>query len=119
MNGLALGEDPDAKRRIEIVHALQQALVKPRGIEEGGMNSSALRQLHDALDIDLDLLVVETDGQTPGAETAKAGVFENLAQLAHDLAQRGARLLLVRTAPQQADQPFAALLLGLRQREIA
>ncbi len=119
MDGLPLGEDPDAERWIEIVHAIQQPLVEPGGIEEDGMDSSALRQLHDALDVDLDMVIVEADGQTPGAETAEPCVFENLTQFTNDLAQRGTRLLLVRTTPQQADQPFATFPLGLRQREIA
>ena len=41
------------------------------------------------------------------------------AQFPDDLAERGARLFLVRPAPQQSDQPLAALLLGFRQRKIA
>ena len=62
---------------------------------------------------------VDADHQPLGDEAVISGILEHRPQFANDLAQRGARLFLVRPAPQQADQPLAALLLRLRQREIA
>jgi hypothetical protein len=119
MDGLALGENPDPERRIEIVDAIEQAFVEPRGVEQQGVDACVLRELQDAFHVDIDLPVIESDGKTPGGKAGKSGVFENLAQLAHDLAQRGARLFLVRAAPQQSNQPLAAFLLDVRQSEVA
>ena len=119
IDGLAFRQDPDAERRIEVVHAFQQPLVEPLGVEQQGMDARILRLLQNAFDVDLDLARIEADRETLGVEAGKTGVLESVAQLAHDLAQRGARLLLIRPAPQQADQPLAALALGIGQREIA
>ena len=52
-------------------------------------------------------------------KSAISRILESGPQFANHLAQRGTGLFFVRAAPQQADQPFAALVLGLGQSEIA
>ena len=118
MNGLALGENPDPERGIEIVHAFQQPLVKPLRIEEQRMDARAIRKLQDAFDVDLDLLDVDADREPPGGEAVKPRLLEHGAQFLDDLPQRSAGFFLIRPAPQQSDQPFPALLLGFRQRKV-
>ena len=119
MDGLTFRQNPDPKRRIEIVHAFENPLVEIRGIEQQRMHAAALRLPDDAFDIDIDLLGVEMDREPLRDEPAISRILERGAQFANDLAQRGAGFFLVRTAPQQADQPFAAFVLGLRQGEVA
>ena len=119
MDGLTLRQNPDPERRIEIVHAFENPLVETRGIEQQRMDAAAFREPDDAFDIDLDLLGIELDREPPGDEPAISRILKGGAQFANDLAQRGARFFLVRPAPQQADQPLAAFVLGLGQGKIA
>ena len=119
MDGLTLGQHPDAKRRIEIVQSFEQPLVKLLDIEQQRMDAPAFGELKHALDIDFDLTGVDADQKPLGDEAPIARLLEHRTQFSNDLAQRGACLFLVRTAPQQADQPFPALLLHLRQRKVA
>ena len=83
------------------------------------MHAAAFRRPDDAFDIDLDHRGIEMDRKPAGDKPAISGILKGGAQFANDLAQRGARFFLVRPAPQQPDQPFAAFVLGLDQRKIA
>ncbi len=62
---------------------------------------------------------IEMDREPACDKPAISRFLEHGTQFANDLAQRGARFFLVRSAPQQADKPFAALVFGLGQGEIA
>ena len=92
---------------------------RSRSIEQQRMDAAAFRQPDDAFDIDLDLFGIEMDRKPAGDKPAISRILKRGAQFADDLAQRGARFFLVRPAPQQADQPFTAFVLGLGQGEIA
>ena len=118
MDGLPLGQHPDAERRIEIVHSFEQPPVELRRIEQQRVNASAFGELDHAFDVDFDSSDVDADHQPLRDEAVISGLLEHGPQFADDLAQRGTRLFLVRTAPEQANQPLAALLLRLRQRKI-
>ena len=83
------------------------------------MDASAFRLPEDALDIDLDRRGDRDAESRPAEKPAISRFLEHGTQFAHDLAQRGAGFFLVRPAPQQADQPFPALVFGLGQGEIA
>ncbi len=119
MDGLTLGQNPDPKRRIEIVHTLKDPLVEVRRIKEERMHAAALRRPDDAFDIDLDLLGIEMDCEPAGNKSAISCILKGGAKFANDLAQGGACLFLIRPAPQQADQPFAAFVFRLGERKIA
>ena len=118
MDGLPLGQHPDPERRIEIVHPFEQPAVELRRIEQQRVNASAFGELDHAFDVDFDSSDVDADHQPLRDEAVISGLLEHRPQFANDLAQRGARLFFVRTAPEQADQPLAALLLRLRQRKV-
>ena len=75
LDGLALGQHPDAEGRIEIVEALQQRFVEMGRVEQQGVNAPIFRLPQDALDIDLDQLMIEADGETAGVEAGKPGIF--------------------------------------------
>ena len=53
------------------------------------------------------------------AKSATAGLGQDLAELANDLAQDRTRLRFRRFAPEQADQPLTRLQKGLAERDIA
>ena len=119
MDGLTFGEYPDPKRRIEVVQTFEKVLLEVRSIEQQRMDAAAFRGLDDAFDIDLDHRGIEMDRKPPRAEPVVSRGFKGGAKFTNDLPQRAAGLFLVRTAPQQPDQPFAAFMLGLDQRKIA
>ena len=79
-----------------------------RRIEKQRVHAAALRRAEDAFDIDLDLLGIELDREPAGNKPEISGFLEGGAKFTNDLAQRGACLFLIRSAPQQADQPFTA-----------
>src|SRR3981189_3482639 len=115
---LTLGQYPDAERRIEIVHAFEQPLVKLWRIEQQRMDPLVLSLLKHTLDIDFHLPDVDADQEPLSNEAAKSGLLQHRTQFANALAQRGTRLFLIRPAPQQADQPFPAFPFGIRQRKV-
>ncbi|WP_172841691.1 hypothetical protein [Bradyrhizobium lablabi] len=78
------------------------------------MDPLVLGLLKHALDIDFHLRDADADHQPLSDEAAKSGLLQHRAQFANDLAQRGARLFLIRSAPQQANQPFPAFMLRIR-----
>src|SRR3954452_23554700 len=118
MDGLAFRENPDSERWVEIVHAFEQPLTQATGMEQQRMDSPAFCELDDALDIDLDQRGVELNRKPPRAEPMISRSFKGGAQFTNDLPQRAAGFFLVRTAPQQPDQPFAAFLLGFDEGKI-
>ena len=118
MDGLPLGQYPDPERRIEIVHPFEQPPVELRRIEQQRVNAPAFGELNHAFDVDFNSSDVDADHQPLRDEAVISGLLEHRPQLANDLAQRSARLFFVRTTPEQANQPLAALLLHLRQREV-
>ena len=94
-------------------------LLKIWSIEQQRMDAAAFRGLDDAFDIDLDHCGIELNRQPPCAEAVISCNFKGGAQFANDLPQRAAGFFLVRTAPQQPDQPFSAFMLGLDEGKIA
>ena len=119
MDGLAFRQHPDPERRIEIVHAFEDPLGKARSIEQQRMDAAAFRRSDHAFDVDFDLLGIEPDRESSRRKSAISRILKRGAQFANDLAQRGAGFFFVRTAPQQADETFAAFVFGLGQGEIA
>ena len=83
------------------------------------MDAAAFRQADDALDIDLDLVGGEMDRESSCGKSPISRVLKRRPQFANHLAQRGAGFFFVGTAPQQADEPFAAFMLGFDQGKIA
>ena len=118
MDGLPLGQHPDPERRVEIVHSFEQPPVELWRIEQQRVNASAFGELDHAFDIDFDASDVDADHQPLRDEAVISGLLQHRPQLANDLAQRSARLLFVRATPEQANQPFAALLLRLQQCKV-
>ena len=101
MDGLALCKNPDPERRIEIVHPLQQPLVEPPRIEKQGWisaPSASCRMLSTSTSTWAD---VNADRKPAGSKAGEPGLIEHGPQFLDDLAQRGARLFLVRSAPEQ------------------
>src|SRR4030088_2265944 len=100
MDRLTFREHPYPKGRIEVVHAFENPLAEIWGIEQQGMHASALRQPDNAFNIDLELFGIETDREPPCIKAAISRILKGGAQFANDLAQRAARFLFVRPAPQ-------------------
>src|SRR5260370_35623841 len=88
-------------------------------MEEKGMDAAACRRSDHAFDVDFDLLGVEPDRKSSRGKSAIPRILKRGSQFANDLAQRGAGFFFVRTAPQQADETFAAFMFGLGQGKIA
>ncbi len=85
MDRLAFGQNPDPKRRIEIVHAFEDPLAKVRGVEQQGMDTPAFGRLDDAFDIDLHPLGIKMDGEPFCDKPAVSRVLKGGAQFANYL----------------------------------
>src|SRR6185436_7272538 len=77
MDGLTLGQHPDAERRIEIVQTFEQPLIKLLDIEQQRMDAAAFGQLKHALDIDFDLSGVDADQKPLRDEAAISRLLEH------------------------------------------
>src|SRR6185437_13269301 len=86
MDRLALGKDPDAKRGVEVIHAFENPLAEPRGVEEQRMDLPALGGTDNAIDVNLYLLGIEMDRKPARDKTAAPGILEYGTQFAHNLA---------------------------------
>src|SRR4051812_31466457 len=82
------------------------------------MDTAAFRGLDDAFNINLDHGGIELNRKPPRTEPVISRSFKRRAQFANDLPHRATGFFLVRAAPQQPDQPFAAFLLGLDKSKV-
>ncbi len=108
MDGLALRQQPDTVRGIEILKALEHRLDQTRSVEQDRMSPSGFCFAQHGPEVDIDGSRIELDGQPVGTKPLVAGLQKQGAQLAQGLPQRPPRLLFVRLTPKQADQAFAS-----------
>ena len=107
---LALGEQPAAKFRIDVLESGEQALGGALRVEKQRVRAVLFGLVDHGPEIDLHLFRVDLDRKLFGLQPVIADLQQRLPKFAQGLAQRGARLVLLGFAPEQPDETLAGLL---------
>ncbi len=99
MEVLPLGQQPNAKRRVDIVEPHEQGFHEPRRRHQQGMRVLGFGVAQRVPEIDAEPFAFHFHDELFDLQTVVSGLQKRLAQFMENLAKRRASLLLVELAP--------------------
>src|SRR5882757_7217640 len=99
MHGPPLGQQPDAKRGIDIVESVEQRVRQKRSVEEKCGGALRFGLANDGAEVDVDAGALQADAELVSEEALVPELAKRRAKLAQRLPKRAARFLLLRFAP--------------------